>query len=263
VKALHAIIMAGGKGTRLRPLTDKKPKALVKLAGYSILEIIIRQLTAQGFTRVTLCVGHLGAMIKSEFDDGGRFGLSIDYCWDVTPRGTAGPLRLVPDWTAPALVINCDVLTAIDFGALYQVHEESDTLLTVAARRHHVDIELGVLDIDESGRITAIREKPQIPVDVAAGIYVAEPVVRDYVPADRPMDMPGLIGALGASKRNVRACALTGACHDMGTPAGYRAALNSFLADSQSYLRGQCAASAVAGGAAGGGPAANSPAHAA
>jgi NDP-mannose synthase len=258
---LHAIIMAGGKGTRLRPLTDNRPKALVKLGDYSILEIIIRQLSEHGFARVTLCVSHLGAMIENGFDDGRRFGLSIDYCWDLTPLGTAGPLRLVPDWAAPALVINCDVLTAADFGALYRTHEESDALLTVAARRCHVDVGLAVLDIGEDGQIKTIREKPQIPMDVATGIYVAEPLVRDYLPADRPMDMPALIGALGTNGHSVRARTLADACYDIGTPAGYEVALHSFLANSQSYLRGQHVARAVAGSALTSGSVAVSPAQ--
>jgi NDP-sugar pyrophosphorylase family protein len=232
---LHAIILVGGRGSRLGPLTADVPKPLLRLGRFSILEIMLRKLRTCGFIRVTLCVSHLGELIRREFDDGARLGLAIDYCWDREPLGTAAPLLRVSNWEAPALVMNGDILTALDFGSLMQAHQRGGALMTVASYRVEVPVDFGVLDIDE-GRVRGIREKPRIPVDVAAGIQVVDPAVRAHLPQEGQLDMPMLVSALIAGGHRVLAHSFTEAWHDIGTPASYEAARMDFLIDPPRYV---------------------------
>jgi NDP-sugar pyrophosphorylase family protein len=229
--------MAGGKGVRLGELTRDVPKPLLKLGGQSILEVIVTQLRATGFRRVTLCLSHLGELVRQEFGHGERFGVGIDYCWDREPLGTAAPLLLVERWESPALVMNGDILTTTDFGELVDAHRRSDALVTVAARRQHVPVDFGVLDTTPDGRVVGIREKPRISVDFSSGIYVIDPAARACVPPGLPMDMPELVTEAIGRGYVVRARRLPGAWHDIGTPAGYRHAVHEFRADPARYLR--------------------------
>ncbi|MEO3930164.1 sugar phosphate nucleotidyltransferase [Micromonosporaceae bacterium B7E4] len=223
---LHAIVLVGGKGTRLLPYTSDRPKALLEVGAHSVLEILVDRLRAAGAERITMCLAHLGDMIRTAFGDGTGYGVRIDYTVDPQPLGTAGPLLLVPGWESPALVVNGDVLTTLDFGDLYRYHHAGG-VLTVAAYRHRQPVALGVLDI-VNGRVTTIREKPEIDVDVSAGVYVADPSVRAYVPPGHPMDMPDLIGALLRAGRRVGAYRFGGDWHDIGRPESYAAAQRRF-----------------------------------
>ncbi|MDX2525303.1 sugar phosphate nucleotidyltransferase [Streptomyces europaeiscabiei] len=232
---LHAIILAGGRGSRLGPLTAGMPKPLLRLGHFSILEITLLRLRACGFSRVTLCVSYLGDMIRRNFGDGGRLGLSIDYCWDRTPLGTAAPLLLVPEWDTPALVLNGDVLTSLDFSSVMASHRRNGGLMTVATHQSEVPVDFGVLDITD-GRVRGIQEKPRIPIDVAAGIQVIDPAVRDYLPDDGQLDMPTLVAALITEGQEVFAHSFNEPWHDIGTPSSYEAARMAFLVDPARYV---------------------------
>lgn len=232
---MHAIILAGGRGSRLLPYTRSRPKPLMTLGRYSILEILLRRLRSCGFDRATLCIAHLGDMIRDEFGDGARLGLAIDYCIDEPPCGTAAPLRQVPDWDTPAVVMNADILTAVDFAHLHGIHVRSGCLLSVAVRRREVPMDLGVLHV-AAGQVRAIWEKPTLAVDVSSGMYVIDPVVRELIPAGSTVDMPDLIESLIGSGEDVYAYRFADAWHDIGTPAGYLAAEREFLADPEHYL---------------------------
>lgn len=234
---MHAIVLVGGKGTRLLPLTEHLPKPLMRFGRYPLLEIVIRRLRSAGCTRITLCVSHLGEMIERAFGDGRRLDVEIDYVVDETPLGTAAPLLAVPDWHTPAVVTNGDVLSTIDFAELYHAHRQQANDITVVVHRLHAPISYGVVDMDDTGRVAAIREKPRLPVDVAAGIYVADPRVRGYVPAGTPLDMPDLIGRLISGGRPVRAHRFDGPWHDIGDHDSYQAAQRQFAANPERYLR--------------------------
>jgi NDP-sugar pyrophosphorylase family protein len=223
-------------GTRLRPYTRDRPKALVRLGRYSILEIILNRLRACGFERVTLCVSHLREMITEEIGDGRRLGLRVDYSVDERPLGTAAPLLLVEDWTAPAVVMNGDLLTTIDFSELHRTHRRRGSRLTVAFQRRRLATSVGVLQVRDD-RITAMWEKPTIEWNVCLGVYVADPSTRRHIPANTPTDMPGLIRSLIADHEPVHGYQFTGEWHDIGTPAAYERARAEFLADSDRYLR--------------------------
>lgn len=233
---MHAIVLAGGLGTRLRPLTDDKPKAMVEVGGVPLLELVVRKLSNSGFRRVTLCVAHLAEMVIDHFGDGAQFGVAVDYSVDREPLGTAGPLGLVPEWTSTALVMNCDVLTTLNLATLYRTHRHRGSALTVAARQDLIPVEMGVLDLADDSRVIGIREKPSIAVDIAAGIYVAEPSVRRHIPADRVIDMPGLITELSRRGLPVHAYTFTDEWHDGGTPAGYERARQAFTAAPERFL---------------------------
>jgi NDP-sugar pyrophosphorylase family protein len=214
----HAIVLAGGRGLRLWPRTRDLPKALVRVGDHTILEIILQQLVAARFARVTLCVAHLGSMIRDRLGDGRQLGLCIDYATDPRPLGTAGPLRLVTEWNEPALVVNCDILTTMDFAHVHRCHVASRCALTVVAKERELSIDSGVLDI-AGGRVRRIWEKPQVAVSIAAGVYVADPSLREHLPEDVATDMPDLVSSLIAHGVPVNCYRWRGEWLDIGTSA--------------------------------------------
>jgi len=227
-KVLQAIVLAGGKATRLRPLTRRRPKALMRIGNHTVLELILARLKAGGFSRVTLCVSHMRDMIIDEFGSGRELGLSIDYCVDAEPLGTAGPLKHVPAWNGPALTMNADVLTELDLAAVYQAHQRKNAVITVACQRREVAVDQGVLEIWGDGQVVGFREKPRYPVDISAGIYVVSPEVRNYLVPDKPTDMSDLITEMIADDQPVFAFPFDEAWYDIGTPSNLEAARQHF-----------------------------------
>ncbi|MFC9434479.1 sugar phosphate nucleotidyltransferase [Nocardia sp. NPDC057030] len=232
---MHAIILAGGRGARLLPYTKNRPKPLMRLGRYSILEVLIRRLRACNVDRVTLCIAHRGDMIREEFGGGGHLGVAIDYCTDQPPSGTAAPLLLVADWDSPAVVMNADILTAIDFAHLHRVHEHSGSALTVAFQRRQVPVDLGVLQVVD-GQVHAMWEKPSLAIDVSSGIYVIDPSVKAVVPEGEAVDMPDVIEALLRAGERVNAYGFREEWFDIGTPTTYKTAEREFLAKQEHYL---------------------------
>ncbi|MEU8244827.1 sugar phosphate nucleotidyltransferase [Nonomuraea sp. NPDC048916] len=169
---MHVVILAGGKGVRLRPYTSALPKPLVPIGEeYAILDIILQQLTAQGFTDATLAVGHLSPLIRAFVGDGSRWGLSVDYTEEVTPLSTIGPLFPIRDRLPEHfLVMNGDVLTTLNYADLLSRHVASDVPLTVATSPRVVKIDFGVLEA-QSGRIVGFKEKPLLSYLVSMGVY--------------------------------------------------------------------------------------------
>jgi NDP-mannose synthase len=195
---MKAVILAGGKGTRLAPYTTIFPKPLVPIGERPILEIIIRQLLGQGIGDICLSVGHLGELIEAYFQNGHRNipGLNLSYYRETQPLGTAGPLAMIPGLDETFLVMNGDVLTTLDFRKLIAFHRDYEAAVTIAMHRKQVQIDLGVLQTNEYSRLVAYREKPQYSFDVSMGVYVYEPRVLRYItPGDR-LDFPDLIGRL-------------------------------------------------------------------
>lgn len=181
---MHAVILAGGKGVRLRPYTTSLPKPLVPIGDrYSILEIVLTQLADQGFTDATLAIGHLGHLIRSFVGDGSRWGLRVQYLDEDIPLGTMGPvLRLVDHLPEHVLVMNGDILTDMDYARLLREHRDGDRPLTIATYQRNVNIDFGVLDV-ESERVVAFREKPTHHYQVSMGVYgVSTAALRSYEP---------------------------------------------------------------------------------
>jgi len=198
---VRAIVLAGGKGTRLRPYTTVFPKPLVPVGDRPILEIILAKLAREGVKHVTLSVGHLSELIRAYFmtEREGLESLTIDYVEETTPTGTAGALRLVEDLDETFLLMNGDVLTTLPFERLVAHHRARGAALTIATHAKDVKVDLGVLESDAGDRITAYVEKPTLSYLVSMGVYVLEPRVVDHVPEGRHFDFPDLVHALLAA----------------------------------------------------------------
>jgi dTDP-glucose pyrophosphorylase/predicted transcriptional regulator len=190
------VIMAGGKGQRLRPLTETVPKPMLPVGGRPILETIIAQLGEHGLRRLYLSVNYKAEIIKNHFGDGSHFGCEIRYLEEAQPLGTAGPLTLLPERvTEPLVVMNGDVLTKVDFGNMLAYHGNTGACATIGVRQIDVQVPYGVLDIDEQS-VRAIVEKPVHKFQVSAGVYVFDPSVPPHVPAGQATDMPDVIRTL-------------------------------------------------------------------
>lgn len=192
---MKVVIMAGGLGTRLRPLTFSIPKPLLPVGEKPILEVILSKLKDQGFTDIILAVGYKSELIKSYFQDGKKFGVNIKYFEEKEKLGTAGPLRQIKDEfniSEPILVMNGDILTQLDFNKIIGFHKENNADFTVGTRQHVSKSPFGVIKI-EGNRILDIKEKPEIKLNVSAGIYVMSPSLIDLIPKNSFYQIPELI----------------------------------------------------------------------
>ena len=232
----RAVILAGGKGTRLRPYTVVLPKPLMPIGDYPILEVIVRQLVAAGFDHITMAVNHQAEIIKAFFQEGQRWGIKIDYSLEDQPLGTMGPLRLIEDLPEHFLVMNGDVLTDLDFGAFYDEHAAGDCLFTISSHVRRQLIDYGVLDTDERGRLVGFREKPKLDYEVSMGIYMVSAGALSYVPKDRPYGFDNLMHELIASEREVSVRKFEGYWLDIGRPDDYMQAIEEFESMSGRFL---------------------------
>jgi len=192
---MKAIILAGGLGTRLRPLTFAIPKPLIPVGERPILEILIENLKTYGVTDIYLAVGYRAELIQVYFQDGQRFGVNIHYSQEEKRLGTAGPLRLIRDRfgiVEPVLVMNSDIMTKLDFEDFYQSHLREAADITVGIRGHEYIVPYGVVEMEER-QICSIEERPKLSFNISCGIYVVNPHILDLVPDDQFFDMPDLI----------------------------------------------------------------------
>lgn len=200
--AVSAVIMAGGFGMRLRPLTAELPKPMLPLGDRPLLELTIRKLQQAGIQHVNVTTHYLPDKITEYFGNGDEFGIKIDYVQEDRPLGTAGALSLLATPTAPLLVINGDIVTQVDFRAMVAFHRAHQADLTVGVRQYEVQVPYGVMECDGL-RVKQVREKPTYRYLVNAGIYLLEPTVHHYVPKEEHFDMPDLITRLIAEGRIV------------------------------------------------------------
>jgi NDP-mannose synthase len=222
---MRAVILAGGRGTRLRPYTMVLPKPLVPIGERPVLELIIHRLAACGFGQVDLCIGHLGELIMAYFADESRLpdGLALRYHREDEPLGTAGALRAIGDAEEPFLVMNGDIVTDLDFKALMSFHREQNAALTIATTEKEVHISLGVIEREEQ-RITGYIEKPTMCFPVSMGVYVYEPRVIDLMPPGH-FDFPEVVHLLLRYGEAVVSYPCDGTWFDIGTPADYERAV--------------------------------------
>lgn len=226
---MRAIILAGGKGTRLRPYTTLIPKPLVPLGGkYSILEIIILQLRESGFTYITLAVNHLAQLIMAYFGDGSRLGVHIDYSLEEGELSTIGPLTLIDDLPESFLVMNGDILCDLDYRAFFNTHVATGSQISVSAFRRHVKIDFGVLRYDASGRLESFEEKPEYDFDVSMGIYSINRSVIEALPRGRKYGFDNLMLDSLAAGRRVDIRPFAGYWLDIGRPDDYEYADANF-----------------------------------
>lgn len=195
------IIMAGGLGTRLRPITETIPKPMIPVAGRPILEIIIERFRQQGFRSVTLCVNHLAHVIENHFEDGTKFGVNISYVREENRLGTAGALSLLsPRPRVPIIVMNGDILTSVNFGQLLSFHYENFALATMGLNRFQYQLPYGVVEL-EGQHIQSFREKPVYDFFVNSGIYVVSPDILSYIPENKYFDMPSLFERINPERK--------------------------------------------------------------
>lgn len=222
------VIMAGGRGVRLAPLTQTCPKPMLKVAGRPLLETIIERLQAQGFRRFRLAVNYLAEVIEDHFGDGAKMGVEIGYLREDHPRGTAGALSLIEDpINEPMLVMNGDVLTRMAFGDLIDFHVEHRAAATLCVREHQFQAPHGVAEV-EGVRLTALREKPTFRWLANAGVYCLDASVLARVPSQGPFDMPELLARLVAEGDAVGAYPIHEYWLDIGRPPDFEIAQNDF-----------------------------------
>lgn len=233
---MKAAVLAGGKGTRLRPFTTTFPKPLMPMGEMPILELLLRQLRAHGVDEVTLLTGHLAYLIEGYIGQGESLGLSVDYVHEAEPLGTAGPLRsLVGRMTDDFLVMNGDLLTDVDFTALMDHHRASRATVTISTFNREERLELGVLQSAPDGAITGYDEKPQLNLTISMGLYAMSPAALRLIP-DGYYDMPDLIRDLLAAGQPVIGRRHEGTWYDIGRPDDYAAANELFARDPRAFL---------------------------
>ena len=226
---MKAVVLAGGKGTRLAPYTTILPKPLMPIGDMPILEIILQQMKKAGISEVIITVGHLAELLRTFFKDGERFGLKIEYSIEEIPLGTAGPLSLVaPSLGETFLVANGDVLTTLDLRDLVSTHRQSGAIATIASHARLVKINLGVLQVDGSDELTGYIEKPTFDYLVSMGIYVFEPEVLQYITYNNYLDFPELVLNLIGNGERVMSYRFDGYWQDLGRPDDYEQAVQEF-----------------------------------
>jgi NDP-sugar pyrophosphorylase family protein len=238
--AMQAILLAGGKGTRLRPYTAVLPKPLMPIGEVDplpIMEVVLRQLARFGFDEVTVITGYLTELIEAFFGDGRKFGTRITYRREVTPLGTAGGLALLDRPDESVLVINGDILTTLDFAAMYQFHLDKASAATIASYPREVKIDFGVLDFgDDPHVLTGYREKPEFSFQVSMGLYILSPVAWDYLEPGQPLQMPDLLETIRGSGRPVHCFKEPCYWLDIGRHDDYATANEVFEARRKSFL---------------------------
>lgn len=225
---MKAVILAGGKGTRLAPYTTILPKPLMPIGDMPILEILLRQLKRSGIDEVIMTVGYLAELIRTFFQDGRRMGLQIRYSFEDHPLGTAGPLSLLYGLDETFLVMNGDVLTTLAFCELIEYHRSHNAIATIAANDRKTRIDFGVIQTNHDYEVVGYIEKPTYDFYVSMGIYVFEPRVLSYIPHCEYMDFPDLVLKMIGAGERVMSYPYQGYWMDLGRVSDYERAVNEF-----------------------------------
>jgi len=242
---VRTVILAGGKGTRLRPLTAVFPKPLVPLGNKPVLEILLRRLAASGFTDVTICLGYLGELIQAVCGDGGKFGLRIEYVSEEQPLGTAGALSLISNCTDPVMVVNGDLLTTLDFRQMIAFHREQRADVTIGLFPREVKIDFGVIELGSDGQFSGYREKPTYHFEVSMGVNVIGQSALRHVPKGQRLDMPDLILKVHQAGGRVKCYRQECQWLDIGRMDDYAKAQDDFSQNDTVYLEPPSAPSPV------------------
>jgi NDP-sugar pyrophosphorylase family protein len=237
---MKAVILAGGRGTRLRPYTSVFPKPLMPLGeenAMPILEVVIRQLARFGFDEVTLITGYLSELIESFFGDGRKFGVHLDYVREERPLGTAGGLALLGKPDESVLVMNGDILTTLDYRAMFEFHQQRESVATIASYPREVKIDFGVLDFGDDPHILAgYREKPAFSFQVSMGVYILAPEAWDRIPTGQELGMPDLLEKLRGEGHDVNCFKQNCYWLDIGRHDDYESANSIFEARRAEFL---------------------------
>ncbi len=220
LQPIEAVIMAGGLGMRMRPLTDNLPKPMLPVGAKPLMEWILEQLRDIGIRKINVSTHYKPEKIMGHFGDGHAFGVDLKYVHENEPLGTGGALSLLPVPTSPLLVINGDVLSEVNLRAFVDYHKENNADLTVGVRRLEFEVSYGVVECDGPD-VISMKEKPRMGVLINAGIYLLNPTVFEFITNEKHFDMPDLVHWLMAAKRKVVGFPITEMWIDIGQPAEY------------------------------------------
>jgi NDP-sugar pyrophosphorylase family protein len=224
----RAVILAGGKGTRLKPYTIALPKPLVPIGETPILEIIIKQLVNHGFSHITITLNHFADIIKAYFGNGEKYGIIIDYSLEATPLSTMGPLKLIKDLPEIFLVLNGDILTDLDFSVFYDFHCANKSKFTIGAHSRVDSLDYGVLVTDNDFNLVEFKEKPKNTYLVSMGIYCVNKSNLNMIPNNTFFGFDHLMYKLLEVNQPVKIYKYDGYWLDIGRPDDYERAINEF-----------------------------------
>lgn len=234
---MKAVVLAGGKGTRLAPYTYILPKPMMPIGDHAILEVLLGQISRAGIKEVTLAVGHLAGLMESYFKDGSQYDLKIAYAHETKSLGTAGPLALIEGLTDTFLVCNGDILTLLDINQLVNFHKDQKALCTIASHQRTHKINLGVIEHEiDSKWVSGYIEKPSLNFLVSMGMYVFEPGVLDFIPKGEYFDFPTLVNTLLTANEKVACYPYDGYWRDLGNPEDFTEANEDFESMRSQFL---------------------------
>ena len=225
---MQAIILAGGKGTRLKPYTTVLPKPLMPIGDCPILEVVVRQLKKNCFNKITMAIGHQHDLFMAFFGNGDKWGIPIEYYVEKEPMGTAGAICHIDNLADNFLMMNGDILTDLSFRELFNIHKEKKADLTIATHQRVQAINYGILEYDKEGRLTTFTEKPSIPFSVSMGVYVLSRSVLRLIPKKGRFDFPDLVQKILAEKMHVYCHPYDGYWMDIGRPDDYEQAIDDY-----------------------------------
>jgi len=235
---MQAMVLAGGKGTRLQPYTTVLPKPLMPVCNYPILEIIVRQLKRAGVQEIILAVGHLSHLVQAFFQNGERFGVKILYSFEDQPLGTAGPIALAMEQLQDHfLVMNGDLLTTLNYAKMFEFHLSQGGAATLGLYQREVKIDFGVIQSSDTGQLQEYIEKPTYRFTVSMGVNIFQKAsVVDLIKRGQYLDIPDLMRALKAAGRQVYCYSEPCLWLDIGRVDDYQQASAVFEASSREFL---------------------------
>jgi NDP-sugar pyrophosphorylase family protein len=233
---LQAVVLAGGKGSRLRPYTAVLPKPLMPIGDYPILEVVIRQLKKFGFRTIILAVGHHSELFNAFFGNGEKWGVDIQYSFEDKPLGTAAPLRRISNLDETFLMMNGDILTDLRLDDLMEFHKAQGAMMTIAMHKRAVEIDYGTLECNDQGILLDYKEKPLLNYNVSMGIYILSRKVVSFIPEEGPFDFPDLVTALIKDSKKVVCYSKESYWLDIGRPNDYQIAIDDFEKMKEEFL---------------------------
>lgn len=233
---MRAVILAGGKGTRLRPYTASIPKPLLPIGDLPILEVVLRQLARHGFDHITLLLNHMSHLFIAILGDGERFGLKIDFVIEDAPLGTAGSIALIDALPDNFLVMNGDLLTTLDYKALFNAHVGAANFGTIAVSQRTHTVDYGVIESDETGQLIRYNEKPELDYQVSMGVNILSNQCLEYIAHGEYLDMPTLMQSMRDDGKPVATYATGCYWQDIGRIDDYDQATRDFEADPSRFI---------------------------
>lgn len=233
---VQAIILAGGKGTRLKPYTAVIPKPLMPVGEYPICEVIIRQLEAAGLKNIVISTGHLAGLIEAYFGDGRKWGVDIKYVTEYKPLGTAGAMKLVKSMDNDCLIINGDVLTDLNFQELIKYHKSRKAMATITIKERVVKTDFGVIEVDKNDDLADYIEKPEHKSFVSIGVYVLNKKSLDFITDDENIGMPDLVLRMKAAAQKISCFKTKALWLDLGRLDDFEASQEVFEKHKKKFL---------------------------